>query len=189
MPDAAPMPPVPCPDCMHPTTFDEDAFVCSNCGQVFSTPNGMDLSMWQELWRAWTAGRAAVEYRHEVDYLADQLRQYVADPEVVVRLLAAIDEREREYNRCAEELREAARAKVRLPHTEFLRATVSDGLRLCQAHRDIVAEWQEAQTVADGLSTTLPDSVRQAAHRLAGRLFRCVLALARGYGVEDGETK
>lgn len=54
------MPPVPCPDCMVPTEYVGDAFLCGKCGQAFTTPNGMDLSMWQELWDAWTAGRALV---------------------------------------------------------------------------------------------------------------------------------
>lgn len=105
----------------------------------------------------------------------------MADLEVVVRLLAAIDEREREYNRCAEELREAARAKVRLPHTEFLRATVGDGLRLCQAHRDIVAEWRQAQDAADRDESDISARIAAFAFMLTIEL------LARGYGVEDGE--
>ncbi len=112
----------------------------------------------------------------------------MSDPEVVVRLLAAIDEREREYHRCAEELREAARAKVRLPHTEFLRATVGDGLRLCQAHRDIVAEYERA--AQEEIRRRDGDSIIEAQRHAIGRaqgLLAAVKILARGYGVEDGE--
>jgi hypothetical protein len=68
------MPPVPCPDCMHPTEHDGGLFHCTGCGQAFSTPNGMDLSMWQELWRAWTAGRQVVDLPAEpVDELAARI--------------------------------------------------------------------------------------------------------------------
>ena len=109
----------------------------------------------------------------------------MVDPEVVARLLAAIDEREREYNRCAEELREAARAKVRLPHTEFLRATVGDGLRLCQAHRDIVARFQRAW---DRRNTGTPDEVAfRQTYVIA--MIDVLADLAKGYGVEPSEPQ
>lgn len=113
----------------------------------------------------------------------------MSDPDVVVRLLAAIDEREREYHRCAEELREAARAKVRLPHAEFLRATVGDVLRLCQSLRDIVAEWQRWQQIAHQLEVEEPGSDAQLSSTgIVAGLGAAVVVLARGYGIEDGET-
>lgn len=119
--------------------------------------------------------------------------------DVVSRLLAAIDEREREYNRCAEELREAARAKARLPHTEFLRATVGDGLRLCQALRDIVARHspvtiQVYDPVKYGHTNPSDFADEQACVRCGTPseypvAWPCadLIDLARGYGVEDGE--
>lgn len=136
----------------------------------------------------------------------------MTDPEVVVRLLAAIDEREREYHRCAEELREAARAKARLPHTEFLRATVSDGLRLCQSHRDIVAMFPVSEPHMDTHGLFYGFQARDCGeHRTVGPhrawCFDCsewcypdgpcqrchgvdevIKVLARGYGIEDGES-
>lgn len=55
------MPPVPCPDCLAPTEYTGDVFRCPKDGQVFSTPFGMDMSMAQELWSAWTADRVVLE--------------------------------------------------------------------------------------------------------------------------------
>lgn len=55
------MPPVPCPDCMKPTDFVADSFVCRSCGGIFANPHGLDMLMWRRLWVAWTAGRTVVQ--------------------------------------------------------------------------------------------------------------------------------
>lgn len=58
-------------------------------------------------------------------------------------------------------------------------------LRLCQAHRDIVARYEHARE----RSTTAPEAERILWHTRAIALIDVMDALARGYGVEDGETK
>ncbi len=61
MPDtSSAMPPVPCPDCHHPTEHDGEVFQCTSCRQAFAHPHGMDLPQWRQLWRAWTARRQII---------------------------------------------------------------------------------------------------------------------------------
>ena len=151
--------------------------------------------------------------------------------DVVSRLLAAIDERERlaraatsgpwRYNPRKEWHEPTALAfppEMRPPGEEFvgagpLDATVGvaatgptghpqsmadaafiaandpqDGLRLCQAHRDIVDEWAKRKQMADQLAAEryVGDAVI-AAEAIVAALWAAVTLLARGYGVEDGE--
>lgn len=81
MTDSTEMPPVPCPDCLAPTKYFNDAFVCGECGQSFTTPFGLDLSMAQELWTAWTAHRPAGD-NEQTPALPDQFA-VIADHLVV----------------------------------------------------------------------------------------------------------
>ena len=70
-------------------------------------------------------------------------------------------------------------------------AEVTEGLRLCQAHRDIVAEWQKQRQMGrqiereEGLGS---DTHFTSVGVVAG-LWAAVTLLARGYGVEDGEDR
>lgn len=137
----------------------------------------------------------------------------MSDPEVVVRLLAAIDERERWAKQLRRERWFAvlddtvggwAVANVNKPVSEhdhrkrevsvgdFLSDNYAhhiaahgplDVLRLCQSHRDIVARFQRAW---DRRNTGTPEEVvfRQT-YTIA--MIDVLADLARGYGVEDGE--
>lgn len=115
----------------------------------------------------------------------------MSDPEVVVRLLAAIDERE---------------AKAAKAHDERCGLTLgtitgnvddecdcgipADLRRLCQSHRDIVAAYQQQQQIADQLEFEQQDSdAHMTAVAIVLGLASAVTFLARGHGVEDGETK
>jgi hypothetical protein len=141
----------------------------------------------------------------------------VADPEVVVRLLAAIDEVERPElaargdHEMSWELfgDDADMVRAQCHHCDWSLADresvvnqqadehvrrcvsmpVSPVLRLCQAHRDIVAEWRKREQMADQLAAEgyVGDAVVAAEAIVAG-LFASVILLARGYGIEDGET-
>lgn len=112
----------------------------------------------------------------------------MTDPEVVVRLLAAIDERERKA-RAAGSLQAmwwqpGGRRNGRNTIREFLTDNAPDSvLRLCQAHRDIVARFQRAW---DRRNTGTPDEVAfRQTYVIA--MIDVLADLARGYGVEDGE--
>jgi hypothetical protein len=99
----------------------------------------------------------------------------VSDPEVVVRLLAAIDEKERAAREFAEDL-ELDPSEVQFS---------ADQLRLCQAHRDIVAMFEQAEReeeLGDG-GTGLQGQLVVA----VATLENVIKTLARGYGIEDGE--
>lgn len=144
----------------------------------------------------------------------------MSDPEVVVRLLAAIDERERKARDAAgfgrggdwslaEEKPRAwgdpepdptllaggkpvARFNVEYGgsfNADHAEANDPDAvIRLCQSHRDIVAEWRKRKQMADQLlDGGFEESIRTAEGITAG-LFAAVILLARGYGIEDGET-
>ena len=93
----------------------------------------------------------------------------MAESDVVSRLLAAIEHEER-------------MAPVGLRPDAVL--------RLCQAHRDIVAEWQRNKQIADQLQHEAPqgDAYLVAKGIVAG-LWAAVTLVARGYGVEDGEDR
>lgn len=103
--------------------------------------------------------------------------------ELVSRLLAAIDERVREHGRVAEELRECARQKITVPNRDYLQATITDGLRLCEANADIVARYEHARK----RSQTAPEPERILWHTRTIALIDVMDLVARGYGVEDGE--
>lgn len=119
--------------------------------------------------------------------------------DVVSRLLAAIDERERRYAERARDWREGMsddeerywrRLNPDGPRVWEPPAEVVEGLRLCQAHRDIVAEWAKRKQMADQLAAEryVGDAVIAAEAIVAG-LWAAVTLVARGYGVEGGETK
>lgn len=68
----------------------------------------------------------------------------------------------------------------------------ADALRLCQAHRDIVAAYVEAQRRVDRWPVTEQTTLRQAyvmARGYAGGLRKSVELAARGYGIEDGDER
>lgn len=110
--------------------------------------------------------------------------------DVVSRLLAAIDERERQHRALAEALETVTSWGGKVDAAAYIRTTVREGLPLCQAHRDIVAEWAKRKQMADQLAAEryVGDAVI-AAEAIVAALWAAVTLLARGYGVEDGETK
>jgi hypothetical protein len=127
----------------------------------------------------------------------------MSDPEVVVRLLAAIDEREaaaREATKwSAPEWTTASSAVLDLgmddldglipvpasPISHHMQANdPASILRLCQSHRDIVARYRHARR----RSTTAPEAERLQWHVRTIALIDVMDILARGYGIEDGET-
>jgi len=61
-------------------------------------------------------------------------------------------------------------------------------LRLCQAHRDLVAEWQKRKQMADLLDAD-PETKAGEAHILAlgiaSGLFAAVTVVAAGYGIQE----
>ncbi len=110
----------------------------------------------------------------------------MSDPEVVVRLLAAIDEAEQDANDahvfgcssadpCYEPPYEAAPDYSRC---DCRQAAV---LRLCQSHRDIVNRYTGA------LFTQSCHPEYEANNGYVEAMAAVVGALARGYGVEDGK--
>lgn len=64
---------------------------------------------------------------------------------------------------------------------------VAEGLRLCQSHRDIVAEWQKRKQMADQLASEGYAGAAAVGAAVVAGLWAAVTLLARGYGVEDGE--
>lgn len=112
----------------------------------------------------------------------------MSDPEVVVRLLAAIDEVERLALEAAPHRmqlvwsRRAGNARTKA----FLDAVADPEsvLRLCQAHRDIVAAWRRAKAELDEGVRPMFRDIALATERA---LWNVLILLARGYGVEDGE--
>lgn len=57
-------------------------------------------------------------------------------------------------------------------------------LRLCQAHRDILTFWEATKTAVEVSDGTV---LAGAARVRLGAYLKVVEALARGYGIEDGE--
>lgn len=147
----------------------------------------------------------------------------MSDPEVVVRLLAAIDERERKARAATQgPWRHNPRKHWRKPGTTQFEEAVFSGptgaealciagtgetddpqsmadaahiaangpdavLRLCQSHRDIVAEWRKRKQMADQLrGEGHPDA--PVVEAITAGLFAAVILVARGYGIEDGEN-
>lgn len=107
--------------------------------------------------------------------------------DLVSRVLSAIDEREREHHGVAESLRTAARYKIGVPSVDYVRRAVVEGLRLCQAHRDLVE--QSVEVIGDfDLSTYGQFGVlRDHPHSMAVTIaVETLLILARGYGIEEG---
>lgn len=64
---------------------------------------------------------------------------------------------------------------------------ISPVLRLCQAHRDIVDEWQKRKQMADQLASEGYAGAAEVGAAVVAGLWAAVTLLARGYGVEDGE--
>lgn len=108
--------------------------------------------------------------------------------DLVVRLQATLDEREREYQRVAEELREAARAKVSIPNALYLRTSVGEGLRLVQSHRDILDMYRKAKAQPvrrEGREARLRGLDHASAMGRLTTLGLVLQTIARGYGIED----
>lgn len=132
----------------------------------------------------------------------------MSDPEVVVRLLAAIDEREataREATRwSAPEWSTASSAVLDLgvddldslipvpasPISHHMEANdPASVLRLCQSHRDIVAMYQQQKQIAEQLEFEQRDSdAHMTAVAIVLGLASAVTLLARGYGIEEETT-
>lgn len=114
-------------------------------------------------------------------------------PDVVSRLLAKIAEVEQGYRDNQEALDLATSYEVAVGSSEYLRSTIADGLRLCQAHREIIA-LHEAQEYGwnpgDDVRCTECGHVELAAGLgLTGaqRSWPCrtLRALAGGYGIQE----
>lgn len=127
--------------------------------------------------------------------------------DLVSRLLAAIQEREDVANEAGElalggEWFSVVNAGSGAGGVESLKVVVAAGspvefnrhiavndpssvLRLCQSHRDIVARYEHARK----RSQTAPEPERLLWHTRAIALIDVMDLVARGYGIEDGETK
>lgn len=128
--------------------------------------------------------------------------------DLVSRLLAAIQEREDVANEAGElalggEWFSVVNAGSGAGGVESLKLVVAAGspvefnrhiavndprsvLRLCQAHRDIVDDYQHAREVGDRLiERDCEVGTRVVQQRAVNALERAIRALARGYGIED----
>lgn len=124
----------------------------------------------------------------------------MADPDLVVRLLAAIDEVEKlatgasHHHFAAMWARRTGRQNLHAYLAQV--AEPAAVLRLCQALRDIVAMYTAYEEATRRFNEKLDMDCRPAEHEVQAnrvdveiysQLSAVVRVLARGYGVEDGE--
>lgn len=110
----------------------------------------------------------------------------VSGDDLVVRLLGAIDERERWHKRAAEQLRTEACLRTPAPDGDCVQAMVEDGLWLIQAHRDLIAEWRKQAQIRDQLAVEAKGSEEHlTAVGITAGLWAAVTLVARGYGLEE----
>jgi hypothetical protein len=109
-------------------------------------------------------------------------------PDVVSRLLAKIAEVEQGYRDNQEALDLATSYEVAVGSNEYLRSTIADGLRLCQAHREIVAAYEAAQVRIDRFPFDDRAKFPGAFHSYRGYalgLRKAVVLVAGGYGIQE----